>query len=89
MSISEVQKKQTIEDYRRADGDVGSPEVQIALLTVRIGELNSHLKDHPKDHASRRGLLMMVGRRNRLLRYFSRKDRDAYKALIKRLGLRK
>ena len=89
MSISAEKKTETIKDYRRHDNDAGSPEVQIALLTARIGELNSHLKDHPKDHASRRGLLSMVGRRNRLLRYYSGRDRDGYKNLIKRLGLRK
>jgi small subunit ribosomal protein S15 len=89
MPIAAEAKKQMISEYRRQDGDTGSPEVQIALLTRRIADLTGHLRAHRHDHASRRGLLMMVGRRNRLLRYLARTDRDAYQALIKRLGLRK
>lgn len=78
-----------IEDYRVHDKDTGSPEVQIALLTSRILELTDHLKTHKKDHASRRGLLAMVSRRTRLLRYLTQTDRTRYKTVIKRLGLRK
>lgn len=78
-----------IEDYRVHDKDTGSPEVQIALLTSRILELTDHLKTHKKDHASRRGLLAMVGRRTRLLRYLTQTDRTRYKTVIQRLGLRK
>ncbi len=78
-----------IEDYRVHDKDTGSPEVQIALLTSRILELTDHLKTHKKDHASRRGLLAMVSRRTRLLRYLTQTDRTRYKTVINRLGLRK
>ncbi len=76
-------------DFKRHDGDCGSPEVQIASLTVRIAELNEHLKKHNHDRHSRRGLIMMVGKRNRLLKYLSRTNREAYQATIKKLGLRK
>jgi len=89
MSITAERKGQIISDFRRSDSDTGSPEVQIAILTTRIEELNEHLKVNKKDHASRRGLLQMVGRRNRLLRYLSRTNPDAYRDTIKRLGLRK
>ena len=89
MSIATEQKTEIVGAHKRHDKDCGSPEVQIALLTARIGELTEHLKTHRKDHASRRGLLMMVGKRNRLLRYLSRTNRDAYQATIKQLGLRK
>jgi small subunit ribosomal protein S15 len=82
-------KQEVIEDYRTHDGDTGSPEVQVALLTERIRHLTEHLKLHKKDHASRRGLLMLVGQRSRLLRYLNRKDGSRYRALIKRLGLRR
>ena len=78
-----------IEDYRIHDKDTGSPEVQVALLTSRILELTDHLKTHKKDHASRRGLLAMVGRRAKLLRYLTQTDRTRYKTVIQRLGLRK
>ena len=89
MSLTVEQKQKTISDYQRHEKDAGSPEVQIAILTTRITELTEHLRTHRKDYSSRRGLLIMVGRRNRLLRYLSRKDRASYQELIKRLGLRK
>ncbi len=89
MSITEERKQEIIADYRTHDGDTGSPEVQIALLTDRIRYLTDHLKVHKKDHASRRGLLKMVGRRSALLKYLTRKDRARYQAVIKRLGLRR
>ena len=76
-------------DFKRHDSDCGSPEVQIASLTARITELNGHLKEHKHDRHSRRGLIMMVGKRNRLLKYLSRTNREAYQATIKKLGLRK
>ncbi len=76
-------------DFKRHDGDCGSPEVQIASLTVRIAELNEHLKTHKHDRHSRRGLIMMVGKRNRLLSYLSRTNREAYQNTIQKLGLRK
>jgi small subunit ribosomal protein S15 len=82
-------KQEIIDEYRTHEGDSGSPEVQVALLTERIRHLTEHLKQHKKDHASRRGLLMMVGQRSRLLRYVARKDRDRYHSLIQRLGLRR
>jgi small subunit ribosomal protein S15 len=89
MTIAVETKARLTKEYRRHEKDGGSPEVQIALLTARIGELNEHLKGHPKDHAGRRGLIMMVGRRNRLLRYLARTNAATYQATIKRLGLRK
>jgi len=89
MALTLNQKTSIIGDYRRSDADTGSPEVQIALLTTRIQEINDHLQTNKKDHASRLGLLKLVGKRNRLLRYLSRTNNDAYKALIQRLGLRK
>ena len=89
MAIAAEAKTKMISEYQRQDSDTGSPEVQIALLTRRIADLTGHLRAHRHDHASRRGLLMMVGKRNRLLRYLARTDRGAYQALIKRLGLRK
>jgi small subunit ribosomal protein S15 len=89
MTIAAEAKKQLIADYQRHEGDKGSPEVQIAVLTTRIKGLTEHLREHKHDYASRRGLMMLVGRRNRLLRYLARTDRPAYQALIKRLGLRK
>jgi len=89
MSITEERKQEIIADYRTHDGDTGSPEVQIALLSDRIRHLTDHLKVHKKDHASRRGLLKMVGRRSALLKYLTRKDRERYQAVIKRLGLRR
>lgn len=89
MPIAVPRKAQLVKDYRTHDKDSGSAEVQIALLTERINEVAGHLKGHAKDHHSRRGLLMMVGKRNRLLRYLARVDAPGYKALIGRLGLRK
>jgi small subunit ribosomal protein S15 len=89
MSVTAVEKKQIVSDYKTHDNDTGSPEVQIALLTRRITELTEHLKTHKKDHSSRRGLLKMVGRRNNLLKYLTREDRTRYQQIIKRLGLRK
>ncbi|MEX1047175.1 MAG: 30S ribosomal protein S15 [Actinomycetota bacterium] len=87
---SETQtKSQVIADFRREDNDTGSPEVQVAVLTRRIGELTEHLKNHKKDHHSRRGLLQMVGRRRRLLEYLKREDIQRYRELIQRLGLRR
>ena len=82
-------KQEVIEEYKTHDGDTGSPEVQVALLTERIRHLTEHLKMHRKDHASRRGLLMLVGQRSRLLRYLTSKDRGRYLNLIRRLGLRR
>jgi len=82
-------KKKIIEDFEIHEGDTGSPEVQIALLTTRINELTEHLKTHPKDHASRRGLLKMVGTRAALLKYVNKKDVKRYRRIISRLGLRK
>ena len=84
-----MNKEQIIKDFGRKEGDTGSPEVQIALLTDRINELNEHLKVHKKDHHSRRGLLKMVGRRRNLLGYLKKNDLEGYRALIARLGLRK
>ena len=79
----------TITEYRLHESDTGSPEVQVALLTGRINELTTHLRVHKKDHHSRRGLLMLVGRRRRLLDYLKRNDVERYRALIARLGLRR
>ena len=78
-----------VKDYARHEGDTGSPEVQIALLTSRILSLTDHVRTHRHDHHSRRGLIMMVGQRNRLLRFIARTDNPRYQTLIKRLGLRK
>lgn len=82
-------KQQIIAKYARSEGDTGSPEVQIALLTQRIAELTAHLKNHPKDHHSRRGLLMMVGHRRSMLNYLKDMDIERYRALVSSLGLRK
>ena len=89
MSITAEAKQQIVSEYRTHDKDTGSPEVQIALLTQRIGELTEHLKTHKKDHSSRRGLLKMVGKRNSLLKYLTREDRTRYQQIIGKLGLRK
>ncbi|HEY2828030.1 MAG TPA: 30S ribosomal protein S15 [Pirellulales bacterium] len=89
MAITKERKKELIGSYRRKKEDTGSPEIQVALLTTRIGELTGHLKVHPKDHASRRGLLMMVGRRRRLLDYLKTVDPQRYLDVIKRLEIRK
>jgi len=82
-------KAQIIENYKLHDGDTGSPEVQIAILTERINHLNEHLKIHKKDHHSRRGLLKMVGKRRGLLNYLQKKDIERYRAIVAKLGLRK
>ena len=82
-------RAQIVEDFRLHDNDTGSTEVQVALLTERIQHLTEHFKVHKKDHHGRRGLLMMVGRRRRLLDYLKREDLDRYRSLIDRLGLRK
>ena len=89
MSITKERKTEIIGQFKRADVDTGSPEVQVALLTARINELNEHFKAHKKDHASRRGLLKMVSKRSSLLGYLRDKDRDRYVTLIQSLGLRK
>jgi small subunit ribosomal protein S15 len=89
MALTLNQKTQIVGDYRRDDTDTGSSEVQIALLTSRIQEINEHLQTNKKDRAARHGLVKLVGKRNRLLQYLSRTRPDAYRALIKRLGLRK
>ncbi len=89
MSITRDRKTEIIDQYRREATDTGSPEVQIALLTARISELTEHLRMHKKDHASRRGLLMMVSKRSGLLTYLRNKDHNRYLAIINRLGLRK
>ncbi len=89
MGITKEKKQGIIESFRRADSDTGSPEVQIALLTTRINELTEHLKVHTKDHASRRGLLMMVSKRSGLLKYIRLRDRRKYLDVIGRLGIRK
>jgi len=87
--LTKEKKEKIISDYRTCEADTGSPEVQIALLTSRINELTGHLKTHPKDHSSRRGLLKMVGTRSSLLKYVGDKDVDRYRKIISRLGLRK
>ena len=84
-----VDKKSIVADNRQHDEDTGSVEVQVAILTARINHLTEHLKIHKKDHSSRRGLLKMVGKRSSLLKYLARIDNDRYRALIKKLGLRK
>ena len=87
--LTKQEKGGIVSDYEMHDGDTGSPEVQIALLTRRINDLTDHLKEHPKDHSSRRGLLKMVGNRSALLKYVRNKDVKRYQAIISRLGLRK
>ena len=87
--ISKEKKTQIIAEYGRKEGDTGSPEVQIALLTERIKELTEHLKVNQKDHHSRRGLLKMVGHRRNLLAYLADKDIERYRSIVARLGLRK
>ena len=89
MAITKDRKTEIIDQYRLDPSDTGSPEVQIALLTARIGELTEHLRTHKKDHSSRRGLLKMVSKRNHLLKYLTRVDRARYQQIIGRLGLRK
>ena len=89
MAIAESRKAEIIKEYGAADGDTGSAEVQVALLTSRIKYLTEHFKTHKKDHASRRGLLKLVGQRRKLLKYVKNKDVARYQSLIKRLGLRR
>lgn len=89
MVLLKEEKTQIIADNARSEGDTGSPEVQVAVLSRRIEELTEHLKSHRKDHHSRRGLLRMVGRRRRLLDYLKGEDIERYRALIERLGLRR
>lgn len=89
MALLKDEKTQLIGDNARGEKDTGSPEVQVAILTRRITELTDHLRTHPKDHHSRRGLLRMVGRRRRLLAYLRREDVERYRALIAKLGLRR
>lgn len=89
MTLQKTQRDDIVESYRTHDTDTGSPEVQIALLTERINGLIEHLREHPHDHHSRRGLLKLVGRRRRLLAYLNQNDSDRYRTLIARLGLRR
>lgn len=87
--ITKEIKQQIIKDYQLKEGDTGSPEVQIAILTKRINDLTAHLKSHKNDHHSRRGLLKMVGHRRNLLNYLKKKDVNRYRAVIEKLGIRK
>ena len=89
MALTTQQKADLVTEHKRSDGDTGSAEVQIALLSKRISDLTEHLKTHQKDHASRRGLLMLVGRRRRLLEYLRREDIDRYRDIVAKLGLRR
>ena len=89
MPMDKATKSQIIKDFARVDGDTGSPEVQIALLTERIKQLTEHLKVHGQDEHSRRGMLKMVGQRRRHLRYIARKKPEVYRELLQRLGLRR
>ena len=89
MSLSSEAKSNIIAEYSRGEGDTGSPEVQVALLSKRISELTEHFGEHKKDHHSRQGLLRMVNKRRKLLDYLKSKDQDRYRELIKRLGLRR
>ncbi len=88
MSIDPKKKTEVIGEYRRGEKDTGSTEVQVALLTTRIRQLTEHLKTHSKDHAARRGLLMLVGRRSRLLKYLNSRERPRYLEVIQKLGIR-
>ena len=87
--ISKEKKTAIMEEYARTPGDTGSPDVQVAVLTARIQELTEHLKENPKDHHSRRGMLKMIGKRRNLLAYLKDVDIERYRSLIERLGLRK
>ena len=89
MTLLKEQKSSIITEYKTHEEDTGSAEVQVALLTERINQLTEHLKQHKKDHHSRRGLLIMVGNRRRLLNYLSKKDINRYRAVVNRLGLRR
>ncbi|MFS0884676.1 30S ribosomal protein S15 [Aeromicrobium sp. 179-A 4D2 NHS] len=87
--MADLSKSEIIAQYATSEGDTGSPEVQIALLTGRISHLTEHLKEHKHDHHSRRGLLLLVGQRRRLLNYLQKNDIERYRSLIERLGLRR
>jgi small subunit ribosomal protein S15 len=89
MALEAAVKQQIMKDYATAEGDTGSPEVQVAMLTKRIQDLTEHLRTHKHDHHSRRGLLLLVGRRRRLLNYLHKADINRYRSLIERLGLRR
>ena len=89
MSLSGAQKTEIIGEHKRSEGDTGSPEVQVALLSARINELTEHFNKHKKDHHSRRGLLKMVNNRRKLLDYLKEKDHERYRAVIEKLGLRR
>ncbi len=89
MALSAEEKDVVVKEHQRSEGDTGSPEVQVALLTTNIEKLQSHFKDHKKDHHSRRGLIRMVNQRRKLLDYLKRKDADRYTQLIGQLGLRR
>ena len=89
MALASDVKQQILSDYATADGDTGSPEVQVAMLSRRISDLTEHLRTHKHDHHSRRGLLLLVGRRRRLLQYLAKTDITRYRSLIERLGLRR
>ncbi len=89
MSIDAAEKKRIIDEYATGEGDTGSPEVQVALLSRRIAHLTEHLKEHKHDHHSRRGLMLLVGQRRRLLNYTAQTDIERYRSLIGRLGLRR
>ncbi|MBA3310035.1 MAG: 30S ribosomal protein S15 [Nocardioidaceae bacterium] len=89
MSLDAATKKRIIDEYATGDGDTGSPEVQVALLTRRIADLTEHLKEHKHDHHTRRGLLLLVGQRRRLLNYLHNTEIARYRSLIERLGLRR
>ena len=89
MALTAEQKQQIITEYATHEGDTGSPEVQVALLSKRIADLTEHLKQHKHDHHSHRGLMLMVGKRRRLLNYVAKNDIEHYRALIARLGLRR
>jgi small subunit ribosomal protein S15 len=89
MAVTTERRREIIGEFARTEGDTGSAEVQVALLTERIQQLTEHLKTHKKDHSSRRGLLKMVGKRSALLKYLTRTDRERYQNIIARLGLRK
>lgn len=88
-TVAELSKGDIIKQYALSDGDTGSPEVQVALLTGRISHLTQHLQEHKHDHHSRRGLLLLVGQRRRLLNYLQKNDIERYRSLIERLGLRR
>ncbi|MFP7695946.1 30S ribosomal protein S15 [Trueperella sp. LYQ143] len=89
MALSQERKDEIIKEYAMHEGDTGSPEVQVALLSARIAELTEHFRSHKHDHHSRRGLMLLIGKRRRLLGYLASEDIERYRSLIKRLGLRR